>query len=373
MAENGMIPRPSAPAVDRDGRLTREWYAYLQSLLSAEQVDRGDLEARLAALAQEIQGLAHSFQITAGPGITVQGTPEGGLVRLSVSASGVTPGTYTNATVTVGADGRVTAAEDGERGNLVAGSNVTLTGDLAGRLVGAGDVQISATGGGEGGGDDPLAVVEIFNDFLLPPATSNTGADFHSTVSNAVIESLTAPTNPGILKLRPVSTSSTQANVNYRGAPFVLGGGRIEFEALVWIDYNMGANVGQNFSVGLMSAETAGAGWGVLFRLLASDSAPRWNATVRIDGDNNYFATQGLPAIPNQKYKLRLVVSDDGSSVEAFIDGVSIGSTTIAAPGSFPAMWPRLQIWTPSGGTNADSHGHYVDYIRAKKYLSTPR
>ena len=39
----------------------------------------------------------------------------------------------------------------GSTGNLVAGTNVTLTGTLSGRLLGAGNVTINATGGGGGG------------------------------------------------------------------------------------------------------------------------------------------------------------------------------------------------------------------------------
>lgn len=34
------------------------------------------------------------------------------------------------------------------RGDIIQGANVTLTGDLEGRLVGAGDITIASTGGG---------------------------------------------------------------------------------------------------------------------------------------------------------------------------------------------------------------------------------
>lgn len=38
------------------------------------------------------------------------------------------------------------------KGNIVAGTNVTIGGTLSGRLVGAGDITINASGGGGGGG-----------------------------------------------------------------------------------------------------------------------------------------------------------------------------------------------------------------------------
>src|SRR5690606_9858438 len=50
---------------------------------------------------------------------------------------------------------------EGDRGNLVAGDNVTLTGNLTGRLIGAGNVVISATGGGEGQGPRGYSAYEI--------------------------------------------------------------------------------------------------------------------------------------------------------------------------------------------------------------------
>ena len=50
---------------------------------------------------------------------------------------------------------------EGDRGNLVAGDNITLTGNLTGRLIGAGNVVISATGGGGGQGPRGYSAYEI--------------------------------------------------------------------------------------------------------------------------------------------------------------------------------------------------------------------
>jgi len=142
-----LMPRPTAPMVGPGGLPTREWLDYLRGLAGA-----GDLTGIARAIERLQRQVAEleaapptAAQILGLAGIRVQGLLADGLVRIGIEESGVTPGTYTNAELTIGADGRVTDAQPAPTGDLIPGPGVTLTGDLAGRLVGAGDVQISAS------------------------------------------------------------------------------------------------------------------------------------------------------------------------------------------------------------------------------------
>ena len=93
---------------------------------------------------------------TGGGGGTVTSVGAIGSTGLSISGSPVTTSgsiTYTLSTNLQGWSGIATAAKEDafSKGNLIAGTNVTLTGTLTNRLVGAGDITIDATPGGGGG------------------------------------------------------------------------------------------------------------------------------------------------------------------------------------------------------------------------------
>ena len=120
-------------------------------------------------------GTVTSVGLTAPTGLTVSGSPVTGAGSLGLSWSGgyqaytsseasklasIAAGAQVNAVTNVnGQTGNVTityasvgAEQAFSKGSLIAGSNVSLSGTLTNRLVGSGDVTISATGGGGGGG-----------------------------------------------------------------------------------------------------------------------------------------------------------------------------------------------------------------------------
>lgn len=109
----------------------------LGSLLVTDQLyivrPGGAAPLYIGPLSQIAAALLPFFNFTAGTGLTGGTVGSGGTV--AIAATGVAPGTYTNANVTVNAEGQITAIANGEAGFLGGMCNDTTGTGLATDIV----------------------------------------------------------------------------------------------------------------------------------------------------------------------------------------------------------------------------------------------
>ncbi len=108
------IPKASSTLVDGRGAPTREWYNFFRTLLGDQSGD--DFEAQLQALAARVATLeadeSASFSIQGGGSVTVYGTPQGGIVQITLDGDLADPGpTYHYATGPDGVKGWYAVAD----------------------------------------------------------------------------------------------------------------------------------------------------------------------------------------------------------------------------------------------------------------------
>jgi hypothetical protein len=121
------FPNATEPIAMPDGKITRGWFAVLNSLWRN----------------------ANGGTVTAVTGSAPIASSGGTTPAISLNASGVTPGSYTNANITVTAKGLISTAANGSAGT----GTVTHTGNLnANNLVvgnGVADIKTAAATNGQ--------------------------------------------------------------------------------------------------------------------------------------------------------------------------------------------------------------------------------
>jgi len=176
----------------------------------------------------------------------------------------------------------------------------------------------------------------------------------------------------GILELDNVAASS--AAIRYLGgvtsgsctSGFILGGGILTMDWLVRVSDLSTAGERFSFMVGMFDTATTQVN---SVRFLYTDNVNAGNWTISAQAASVTTNTDsGIPVVADQWYKLRAVVNAAASSIEYFIDGVSVGTVTTNIP--TVAIAPRASLAKTVGSA---SRPCYVDYFRLYQRLTVAR
>lgn len=176
----------------------------------------------------------------------------------------------------------------------------------------------------------------------------------------------------GILQLDNVGAAG--AAIRYLGgvasgsatSGFILGGGVLTMEWLVRVEDLSTAGERYNFQVGLFDTATTQVN---AVRFLYSDSINSGNWTIStINASTVTNTDSGVAVAADTWYKLRAVVNAAATSIEYFINGVSVGTVTTNIP--TVAVAPRASLAKTVGSA---SRVAYVDYFRLYQRLTSAR
>lgn len=186
-------------------------------------------------------------------------------------------------------------------------------------------------------------------------------------------------THPGIWRLRINSSSSSRAGIrrSTSGNGLKTGGGILTFETLINIetlattlqDYTATFGIGDNGN-----AKTRDHDHGIYFKY---DRSVSTNWLIRTAKDSVITSTTTSVTVATGWTKLKFVINAAATSVEFFINGVSVGTITTNIPQPTPASNPADEVITPiykvkkSAGTGENNF--YLDYHLSSIEFTNPR
>ncbi len=174
--------------------------------------------------------------------------------------------------------------------------------------------------------------------------------------------------HPGYARLSTGANIAGDVGMNIGSlTAFVPSGGVTSFEAVVRIPTLSDGTNTFRVQIGLNDGiNVAPVNMGMYFSYIHSENSGKWRTAVN-DAGSPSFSNTTVTVVAGTWVRLGLVFAADGTTCDAYIDGVNVDTRSInpANPGSFGAGIAK------TAGTSARTLD--VDYINISQTLTTPR
>jgi hypothetical protein len=290
-------------------------------------------------------GTAATRTITGSSNVTVtNGDGAAGNPTLDLSNTGVTAGSYTAADIVVDAKGRIVSASSNPGPVYNQDLAFCINDDFTGSAVTTGSYGFQTSNAGTG-------------------ATTTTGnTTFMNTTQRAM----------GVAVMTTGTTTTGRTMVFTASTAFVAGYAQLTAESRLWLPSTGLITDPFEFTFGFIdnNGGTQEHTDGAYFRFLGNGTNINWEI-VTSAANVRTTTTTSSPVLINNPQVFSLVINEDATLVQFFIDGVSVGSHTTNIPNAGQFFGYGWKLLKASAGTTAQLA--YVDWGTCKVNFSAPR
>jgi hypothetical protein len=165
----------------------------------------------------------------------------------------------------------------------------------------------------------------------------------NATASDA--SSFSHPANhPGIINLSTGTTSTGRVNLrsgtsSSTSTPVLLGGGQISFCSIIYFNTNLSDGTNRFHAHGGLMNSQLSATEGVYYRYRDDENGGKWQFVTRA-ADTPTVVDSGITVAADTWYRLEAVINAGATSVEFFVNGTSVGTSTTNIPTAYLALIP---------------------------------